>query len=187
MADLTINGDRKEFNVVGKPNLPGKLSWAVATGVAKFGADYVVPGMLEAKFMRSPHAHARIKSYNKAKAMAVPGVVDIVTYEDEDIKNFKRSGGMGGAPAPFITDVAHEENLEVGFIVVAENEDICDEALRQLDVEWEILPHSVDIKKAREPNATVIRPEDRAGVASMFGPANNSIPKQGNVNFSNQN
>jgi CO/xanthine dehydrogenase Mo-binding subunit len=187
MADLTINGDRKDFNVVGKPNLPGKLSWAVATGVAKFGADYVVPNMLEAKFMRSPHAHARIKSYNKAKAMAVPGVVDIVTWEDEDVKNFKRSGGMGGAPAPFLSDVAHEENVEVGFVVVAENEDICDEALRQLDVEWEILPHSVDIKKAREPNAPVIRPEDRAGVSSMFGPPNNSIPKQGNVNFSNQN
>ncbi len=187
MADLTINGDRKDFNVVGKPNLPGKLSWAVATGVAKFGIDYVVPSMLEAKFMRSPYAHARIKSYNKAKAMAVPGVVDIVTFEDEDVKNFKRSGGMGGAPAPFLTDVAHEENLEVGFIVIAENENICEEALRQLDVEWEILPHSVDIKEAREPNATVIRPEDRAGVSSMFGPANNSIPKQGNVNFSNQN
>jgi CO/xanthine dehydrogenase Mo-binding subunit len=74
MADLTINGDRKDFRVVGKQNLPGKCSWAVATGVAKFGADYVVPDMLEAKFLRSPYAHARIKSYNKAKAMAVPGV-----------------------------------------------------------------------------------------------------------------
>ncbi len=187
MADLSVNGDRKDFRVVGKPNLPGKLSWAVATGVAKFGGDYVVPDMLEAKFMRSPHAHAKIKSYNKAKAMAVPGVVDIVTWEDEDFKNFKRGGGMGGAPDPFFTDVAHEENLEVGFIVIAENADICDEALRQLDVEWEILPHSVDIKKAREPNATVLRPEDRAGVSSMFGPARNQIPKQGNVNFSNQN
>jgi CO/xanthine dehydrogenase Mo-binding subunit len=86
MADLSINGDRKEFKVVGKPNLPGKLSWAVATGVAKFGSDYVVPGMLEAKFMRSPYAHARIKSYNKAKAMAVPGVVDIVTWKMRTLK-----------------------------------------------------------------------------------------------------
>jgi hypothetical protein len=38
--------------------------------------------------------------------------VDIVTYEDEDVKNFKRSGGMGGAPAPFLTDVAHEKILK---------------------------------------------------------------------------
>ncbi len=73
MADLTINGNRKDFRVVGKPNLPGRLSRAVATGIAKFGIDYVVPNMLEAKFMRSPYAHARVKSYNKEKAMAVPG------------------------------------------------------------------------------------------------------------------
>ena len=188
MADLTVNGDRKDFKVVGKPNLPGKLSWAVATGVAKFGIDYVVPNMAEAKFMRSPHAHARIKSYNKEKAMAVPGVVDIVTYEDEDVKKFNRPGGLGGAPSPFITDTAHEENGIVGFIAVAENEDICDEALRQLDVEWEILPSVVDIKKGREADAPVIRPEDRGGVRNPFGGGGGgNPPKKGNVSFSNQN
>ncbi len=187
MADLTVNGDRKDFKVVGQPNLPGKLSWAVATGVAKFGADYVVPDMLEAKFMRSPHAHARIKSYNKKKAMAVPGVVDIVTYEDEDIKNFKRPPALGGAPVPFISDVAHEENVEVGFIAIAENEDICEEALKALEVEWEILPHVVDIKKGREEGAPVIRPEDRGGVANPFGGGGgNNPPKKGNVSYSNQ-
>ena len=68
MADLEgINGQREDFRVVGKPNLPGRLSRAIATGIAKFGIDYVVPNMLEAKFMRSPYAHARIKSYNKEK------------------------------------------------------------------------------------------------------------------------
>ena len=44
MADLAgVNGQRKDFRVVGKPNLPGVLSWAQATGVAKFGVDYVIP------------------------------------------------------------------------------------------------------------------------------------------------
>jgi hypothetical protein len=56
MADLAgVNGTRKDFRVVGKPNLPGVLSWAQATGVAKFGIDYVVPDMLYAKFLRSPY------------------------------------------------------------------------------------------------------------------------------------
>ena len=42
MADLAgVNGQEKEFKVVGKPNLPGKLSYSLATGKAKFGADYV--------------------------------------------------------------------------------------------------------------------------------------------------
>ncbi len=76
----------------------------------------------------------------------------------------------------------------MGFIVVAENEDICDEALRQLDVEWEVLPHIVDIKKGREEGAPVIRPEDRGGVANPFGGrGGNNPPKKGNVSFSNQN
>jgi CO/xanthine dehydrogenase Mo-binding subunit len=186
MADLTFNGDRKDFRVVGKPNLPGRLSRAVTTGVAKFGIDYVIPNMLEAKFMRSPYAHARIKSYNLEKAMAIPGVVDIVTWEDEDMKKITRGGGMGSPPAPFISDVAEEENVEVGFIVIAENVDICEEALRQIDVEWEILPHFVDIKKGREPGAPVIRPEDRSGVANPFGGGGNNPPKKGNVSYSNQ-
>ncbi|MBN1975265.1 MAG: hypothetical protein JW787_16600, partial [Sedimentisphaerales bacterium] len=123
-----VDRDRKEFKVVGKPNLPGKLSWAVATGVAKFGIDYVAPNMLEAKFMRSPYAHAKIKSYNKEKAMAIPGVVDIIAYDDPDIQNIQVSGGMSGPRHPFVTNEAHEENGIIGFIAVAENADICDEA-----------------------------------------------------------
>ena len=99
MADLTgINGQRKDFRVLGKTDLPGKLSWAVATGVAKFGIDYVVPNMLEAKFLRSPYAHARIKSFNKAKALAVPGVVDIVQWDDPDLIQIRRGGVMGSTP-----------------------------------------------------------------------------------------
>ncbi len=59
MADTVgVNGDRKEFKVVGKPNLPGKLSYSIATGMAKFGSDYVFPEMLHAKFLRNPHANA---------------------------------------------------------------------------------------------------------------------------------
>ena len=96
MADLAgVNGTRKDFRVVGKPNLPGVLSWSQAIGVAKFGADYVVPGMLHAKFLRSPYANARIKTMDTAKARAIPGVVDIVTWEDDDIKKLS-SGGDGG-------------------------------------------------------------------------------------------
>ena len=97
MADLAgVNGERKEFKVVGKPNLPGKLSYSLATGKAKFGIDYVFDNMLHAKFLRSPYANAMVKSVDIAAAKKVPGVVDVVTWEDEDLKNFGRRGG--GAP-----------------------------------------------------------------------------------------
>ena len=73
MADLAgANGQRKEFKVVGKPNLPGKLSYSLATGMAKFGADYVFPNMLHAKFLRSPHANAEVTSVDVAAAKRYP-------------------------------------------------------------------------------------------------------------------
>ena len=120
MADLAgINGTRKNFRVVGKPNLPGVLSWSQATGVAKFGIDYVVPDMLEAKFLRSPYANAYIKSVDTTKARAIPGVVDIITWEDEDIKNLG-SGSTRGPSQAFLDNIADQEGAEVGVIVVAE-------------------------------------------------------------------
>ena len=80
MADLAgVNGERKEFKVVGKPNLPGKLSYSLATGMAKFGADYVFPDMLHAKFLRSPYANAVLKSVDVAASKKIPGIVDTET------------------------------------------------------------------------------------------------------------
>src|SRR5260370_5874624 len=52
------------------------------TGRAKYGADYALPGMLHGKVLRSPHAHARIKSINVAKALKHPGVRAIITGAD---------------------------------------------------------------------------------------------------------
>jgi len=194
MADLAgVNGTRKDFRVVGKPNLPGVFSWSQSTGVAKFGIDYVVPDMLEAKFLRSPYANAYIKSVNTTKARAIPGVVDIITWEDEDIKNLGGGGG-GGSQRPlqsFLDNIADQEGAEVGVIVVAENGDICEEALRALDVEWEVLPHVVELRKGREPDAPVIRPappypKDSGGRGgSSRGGGTNNPPKKGNVSYSN--
>jgi CO/xanthine dehydrogenase Mo-binding subunit len=183
MADLAgVNGQRKEFRVVGKPNLPGKLSYALATGVAKFGIDYVLPNMLHAKFLRSPYANAKVVSVDINKARALPGVVDIITWEDDDIKKLS-SGGMMGPPKAWLDNIADMEGAEVAVIVVAESEDICEEALRQLDVKWEVLPHVVDLHEGRKPDAYAIRPNEQ--IATGFGPPGNNPPKKGNVSYSN--
>jgi len=182
MADLEgVNGQRKEFKVVGKPNLPGKLSPALAAGVAKFGIDYAVPNMLHAKFLRSPYANARVLSVNTDKAKAIPGVVDIVTWEDEDIKQL-RGGG-------WLDNFADQEGAEVAVIVVAENEDICEEALRALDVKWEVLPHVIDLREGRKADAPVVREKytsAKPGVTnSVVSAGTTNPPKKGNVSYSN--
>ncbi|MDR0310429.1 MAG: molybdopterin-dependent oxidoreductase [Acidobacteriota bacterium] len=190
MADLAgVNGQRTNFRVVGKSNLPGRLSWAQATGVAKFGADYAVHDMLHAKYLRSPYANARIRSIDTKKARAIPGVVDIITWEDPDLM------GAGG-----ITNYADYESMEIGAVAIAESEDICEEALRALVIDWEVFPHVVDAMDGRKPDAPVIRsfytPAPKGGAApkaaaepppapdGMGGVAVNP-PKKGNISFSN--
>ena len=158
MADTAgVNGQRESFRVVGKPNLPGRLSYALATGMAKFGADYVFDGMLEAKFLRSPYANAVVRKVDVAAALAIPGVVDVLTWEDEDLKNFGARPGPGGTGAAYVDNVADMEDDEVAVIVVAESAELCDEALKALDPQWEVLPHIVDIQEGRKPDAPVIR------------------------------
>ena len=181
-----VNGLREEFKVVGKPNVPGVLSYAVASGVARYGSDYTAPDMLFAKFLHSPYANARIRSIGTAKARALPGVVDILTWEDPDLVNIRSFGENMGSPRPWLDNLADQEGAEVGAIVVCESEDICDEALRLLDVDWEVLPHIVDIRKGCCEDAYVIRPE--AATPTTFGSHRGGggpdlPPKKGNVSF----
>jgi len=187
MADIAgVNGQRETFRVVGKPNLPGVLSYAIATGVAKYGIDYVVPDMLHAKFLRSPYASAKIVSVDTLKARALPGVVDILTWEDEDIKQLGSAPFGSPARRPWLDNIADQDGTEVGVIVVAESEDICEEALRLLDVEWEVLPHVVNALEGRKPDAPVIRPPELSSLPpDMMGPRRDpSRPKKGNVSYS---
>jgi CO/xanthine dehydrogenase Mo-binding subunit len=169
MADVAgANGERTDFKVVGKPNLPGKLSYNLASGKAKFGTDANVPDMLHAKFLRCPYAYAAIKSMDISAAKALPGVVDIVTWDDPELKQLA-SGGFGGPPTAFIDNIGDYDGAEVGAIVVAETEDLCEEALRLIKVDWEVRPHIVDPRDGIKPDAPKMLP--RGGGGMFGGPA----------------
>ena len=186
MADLAgANGTREVFKVVGTPNLPGKLSRSMATGGAKYGVDYVLPDMLHAKFLRSPYANARVISVNREKAMKIPGVALVLTWEDEEILNLVSFGESFGAKKPWLDNIADREGVEVAAIVVAENEDICFAALEALEPEYEVLPHVVDLIEGRQENAPVIRPEVYHQPAFGAPGGKETPPKQGNVYYSN--
>ena len=187
MADLAgANGTREIFKVVGTPNLPGKLSYTMATGIAKYGVDFVMPEMLHAKFLRSPYANARVVSLNVEKAKRVPGVVLVLTWEDEEIKSLVSFGESFGAKRPWLDNIADREGVEVAAIVVAENEDICEEALRALEAQYEILPHVIDLLDGRKDTAPVIRPEENHQPTFGSPLIKKETPsKQGNVYFSN--
>ena len=183
MPDLAgVNGQREHFKVVGQRNLPGKLSYALATGAAKFGMDYIAPAMLHAKFLRSPYANAKIISVDCSQAFAIPGVADIITWEDEDLRKMTVLGEVRGTRPPLLDNVADRAGVEVGVVVVAENEDICDSALRALDIKWEVYPHVVDLLDGRREGAPVVRPgENIQPRPGRKEPDEDTPPKKGNV------
>ena len=154
MADIAgANGQRTEFKVVGKPNVPGKLSYNIATGKAKYGTDATAPNMLFAKFLRSPYAYAIVNSVDMSEAKALPGVVDILTWEDPDLKDLMNDGPLGSQGGLMLDNIADQEDAEVAVVVVAESEDICDQALRALKVDWHVKAHIVDPREGVKPNA----------------------------------
>ena len=71
----------QEFNVIGTRPIRHD-GWDKVTGRARYAADANFAGMLYGKFLRSPHAHARIKSIDYSEALKLPGVKAVVTCED---------------------------------------------------------------------------------------------------------
>ena len=174
MADLEgSNGQRTEFKAVGRANVPGRLSYTIATGGAKFGTDVVVPDMLHAKFLRSSYGRVKIKSMDISQAKALEGVVDIVTWDDPDIKAMNQAMSaaeikpMAGIQGSVIPSEAETEDEEIGAVVVAVSPEICDEALKRIRVEWEVLPSLVDALDGLKPGAPVIR-HDPKSLASDY-------------------
>ena len=109
MPDYTgANGLRENFRVVGKANIPGLTSYAMATGIAKYGADFTVPDMLFAKILRSPYAHARVLSIDPTEALKIPGVVDVVMWDDPIFDELGQNPFGGNRPR-YLMNEAHQE------------------------------------------------------------------------------
>lgn len=182
MPDTTgVNGLREDFRVVGKANIPGLTSYAMATGVAKYGIDYTVPGMLFARIMRCPFAHARVLSIDDSEARKIPGVLDIVHWDDPQFKEMGASG-FGGSQPTYLLQEAHFEGQECGCVVIAETEALCDEALKAIKVEWEVLPFITDLQKGLDPNLPRIRgPEYTDKEAAEYSPHAGMATEQGYV------
>lgn len=133
------------------------------------------PDMLYARVLRSPYAHARIKRIDLSKAEKLPGVRAILTYEDPKVASLKptNAGWTDGTNTVsydrmmwknfrdrrVLGDHACWVGDEVGVVVAAESEEVAEEALRLIDIEWEVLPFVLDPAEAMKPGAPVIHPE----------------------------
>ena len=132
------------------------------TGRARFGADAHLPNMLVGKVLRSPHAHARLKSIDVSRALALPGVKAVVTRDDfSDLPSeFVPAGEMLVNYRDVVRNVmAREKVLYEGHpvaAVAAVGERAAKEALDLIAVEYEALPHVMDVEEAMAPDAPLL-------------------------------
>ncbi len=128
-------------------------------GKGNYVDDISLPGMLHMAILRSPYAHARIRSINTAKAQAVPGVAAVVTGKLlEQHKLAWMPTLSGDTQAVLAVDKVRFQGQEVAC-VIATDPYVARDALPLIEVEYEVLPAVVDPKKALEPGAPVIRDE----------------------------
>ena len=134
-----------ELSIVGK-RLPRADAVEKVTGEVKFISDIMLPQMLYTRFLRSPHAHARIVRIDTAKAEALPGVKCILTH-----KNVPKVQPRGKLEY-LLDETVHFAGEEVA-VVAAVTEEIAEEALKLIEVEYEVLPAVFDIDEAMKPGA----------------------------------
>ena len=155
------------LRVVSK-RLPKVDGAAIVKGAPHYTMDMVPPGALHAKLLRSPRAHARIKSIDREKAMALPGVLLVLTHEDVPRVPFTTAGQNFPEPSPYDTVMLDNKVRFVGdrvAVVVATDEVSAQKGCECLKVEYEDLPAVFDAREALKEGAPLIHDEtDSQGI-----------------------
>jgi xanthine dehydrogenase molybdenum-binding subunit len=161
----------QEFNVVGtRPVRPDGAD--KVTGKAHYSADINLPGLLHGKVLRSPHAHARIKSLDTSRAEAHPDVKAVITSADIQKPSGRASELAEGAMVNyrFLSNnvIAEGKALYKGHAiaaVAASSAHAAEEALKLIDVEYEVLPPVMDGKEAMKADSPLVH-ERLAGMTT---------------------
>ena len=152
-----------DYAVVGKP-LPRVDGREKVTGGARYTADVRLPGMLTAKILRSPHAHARITALDTSRAERLPGVHAVVTGRDTAGLRvaFVDTPRYPADEPPLALDRVRYVGDEVAAIA-AVDEETAEEALGLIRVEYEALPALFSPAEALAPGAPLIHEWDYPG------------------------
>jgi putative selenate reductase molybdopterin-binding subunit len=160
-TDLVLQSQIPETAVVGKSETKVDAV-KLAKGNAAFVDDIEMRGMLHARLLTSPHAHARILAIDDSEALALPGVHAVIHYQNVPRVKYASGGQSYPNPPPY-DQVSFDTKVRyVGdrvAAVAAESEAIAEEALRRIHVTYEVLDAVFDEREAMQPGAPVIHDE----------------------------
>ncbi len=173
-GQFTVGADVPEitYKEIGKRGIRRLDGHEKASGKAIYNRDIQIPGMLYARQMASPYPRARIISMNTSKAEALPGVREVIRYDDPEISGRDLNGSYfapgwvnkeleGWALKPVhkvLGDESFYEGQPMAVAIAADTEDIATEALTSVEIEWEEMPFVLDQEEALKPDAPVLRP-----------------------------
>lgn len=158
---LVPSDDVPEMAVVGKPEIKVDAIRLVK-GNPAFTDDFDARGQLEAKVLRSPHAHARILDIDDSKALALPGVHAVLHYKNTPRVKYASGGQSWPNPHPHDQVSFDDKVRHVGdrvAAVAADTLEQAEEALRLIEVHYEVLPAVFDELEASKTGAPVIHDE----------------------------
>jgi carbon-monoxide dehydrogenase large subunit len=146
-----------ETNPIGFGRMQRKEDARFVRGQGNYIDDIVLPGMLHGAILRSPYAHARIKSIDTTAAEAHPKVKAVITGAILETLGLAWIPSLSAdVVAVLATDKVRFQGQEVAF-VVAEDRYSARDALELIDVDYEPLPAVVDAKRSLDPDAPIIR------------------------------
>ena len=147
------------------------------TGQGRFVDDIRIPGLLHAAFLRSPHAHAMIRSIDAAAARALPGVHAVLTLDDLAPvlakRRMVREPAQGGKARENLWPYALA-NGETAFagepvaLIVAENRYVAEDAAALIEVDYDSIPAVTDPRDAAIPGSAPVRRELSSNVVSTY-------------------
>ncbi|MFN8382363.1 MAG: molybdopterin cofactor-binding domain-containing protein [Anaerolineales bacterium] len=158
---VVVTPESQTWQTVGKPEIKVDAIKLVQ-GKPAFTGDFEKRGLLHAKVLHSPHAHARIKKIDASKARALEGVAAVLTWQDIPRVVYSTAGQSDPIPGPL--DAFSLDN-KVRFVgdrvafVAAETEEIAEKALSLIEVEYEVLPMILDSREAMKADAVRIHDE----------------------------
>ena len=159
---IQISPQSGMFTSVGKPE-PKVDAVKLVQGKPAFTADIEMRGMLVAKILHSPVAHARIKKIDASKARALPGVAAVLTWEDIPRVVYSTAGQSDPIPGPLDSFSLDNKVRFVGdrvAMVAAETEEIAEQALSLIEVEYKELPAILDMGEALSEDSVRIHDEE---------------------------